>query len=48
MCKKCKNKKDKENKKERYTFMSGGIYGESRVIDNKTGKEYSTLNFLLR
>lgn len=46
---KCKKQqKIKEEKKEKYTFMSGGIYGDSYVINNKTGKKMSTMSFLLR
>lgn len=58
MCDKCKEneqmlneiRKEREIKKEknRYTFMSGGINGDSYVIDNKTGKKKRTIDFLLR
>lgn len=49
MCGKCKKEeKIKKDNKEKYTFMSGGLYGDSYVINNKTGKKMSTINFLLR
>lgn len=58
MCKNCEeNKKmledikkerdfDNKQKKERYTFFSGGIHGEAYVLDNKTGKKENIRSFL--